>query len=77
MFNPFASKPKSGSEAIFEAIGQFEDIAQRIESGVQDNRAQIEANKETIAAMEFQNADLTVVAARGESVAAKLRELVA
>lgn len=77
MFNPFASKPKTGSEAIFEAIGQFEEIAGRITTGVQDNRAQIEANKETITALEFQNADLSVVAGRGESVAAKLRELVA
>jgi hypothetical protein len=75
MFN--YRKLKNGSEAIHEAIGQFEDIAARIQSGVQDNRAQIGTNIDTIAALEAENATLDAVAARGASVAAKLRELVA
>jgi hypothetical protein len=75
MLNPFARKPKTGSDAIFAAIGQFESIAATIESGVADNKADIEGNKQTIAALEAENATLAADAARGESVAAKLRGL--
>jgi hypothetical protein len=75
--NPFRSRPKTGSDAIFAAIGEFESIAARIEAGVADNKADIEGNKQTIAALEAENATLAADAARGESVASKLRGLLA
>ena len=75
MFNPFKSI-KTGTDAINEAIGQFEDIAVRIEAGVKDNEAEIIVNTETIAGLQVKNDMLLSAAARGESVAAKLRELI-
>jgi len=68
---------KSGSAAIEEAIGQFEDIASRITAGVEENRGRIYDNKIAIVNLEADNAVLEAVAARGVSVAAKLRELIA
>jgi len=76
MYNPFAAAPKTGSEAIHEAIGQFEDIAARIDAGVKDNEAEILANTATIAGLQVTNDMLQSTAARGESVAKKLRELI-
>lgn len=70
-------KPKTGSEAIYDAIGQFESIARTIESGVSDNEASKAANEATIAALRAENNTLDADAARGKSVAAKLRDLLA
>jgi hypothetical protein len=70
------AKQKTGSEAINEAIGEFEDIAARIESGVADNKGRIYDNKIAIVNLEADNVALETAASRGESVAAKLRSLV-
>lgn len=73
----FNFRKKTGSAAINEAIGEFESIASRIETGVQENVDQVGANTETIRALEAENENLLTVANRGRSVAGKLRELIA
>ena len=77
MFNLFKAAEKVGSELIEEAVGQFESIAQRIEAGVQHNRDQIDENDATIQELQAATVSLSKDASRGESVATKLRELVA
>ena len=77
MLRFFRSAPKTGTDAINEALGQFEDIASRLTAGAQDNHENIAANDEQIAALKAENETLAAHAARAHSVAGKLRELIA
>lgn len=76
MFSFFRAAEKVGSELIHDAIGQFESIAQRIEAGVRHNRESITVNNDKISSLQAENGVLDEHAARGESVAAKLRALI-
>lgn len=76
MFNLFKSPPKTGTDAIHEAIGQFEDIAARLEVAAVQNDSQATSNLETINTLIAENKSLDAASARGRSVAAKLRDLI-
>lgn len=70
------AEPKTGSEAIYAAIDQFESIVATLEQGVADNEAAHASNMGAINQLQAENAALLEDNARGKSVAAKLRELI-
>jgi hypothetical protein len=74
MFNPF--RKKRGCAAIKAGIDQFDKIATEILAGVEDNHVKVSSNTMLISALAAENDTLLANAARGESVAAKLRALI-
>jgi hypothetical protein len=74
MFNPF--RKKRGCAAIKAGIDQFDKIATDILAGVEDNHAKVGSNEALMDALAAENHTLLNNAARGESVAAKMRALI-
>lgn len=67
---------KRGSALIASAIGQFEKIAEQLDSGVADNERQASTNSLQISRLVSENDELYADADRGRKFASKLRELV-
>lgn len=77
MLNLFStpSAKKTGSDAIYHAIGQFEAIAAQIEEGVAHNDRVIADNAATMRRLQDHSESLDADNKRGQVVAAKLRDL--
>jgi hypothetical protein len=70
------ARPKTGTAAIEEAIGELESIAGRIEAAVQQDKEQVEGNLRSINILLAENSELDSAASRGQTIAEKLRELI-
>jgi hypothetical protein len=69
--------PGRGTKRIRRSVRKFDKMASAIQSAAEVNRRQIQANNREIADLQAENIEIEAALHHGESVAGKLRNLIA